>query len=299
MEKSLFYQHPQAIVETTTIGRGTRIWAFAHVLPGARVGEDCNICNSTFIENDVVVGDRVTIKSGVQLWDGVRVEDDVFIGPNATFTNDPFPRSRVRPANGFEKTVIQKGASIGANATILPGVTVGKNAMVGAGAVVTKDVPDNAVVYGNPARVHGYKESKLADLSAVKQVAIPVCSDHRGHLSFAQYEDHVSFVPKRYFMITDVPENTLRGNHAHKECRQFLVCLSGGCKIKLDDGAQQKEVILSDPGMGIDVPQMIWVEVGHFSQNAVLLVLASDVFSADDYIRDYDQFLEARKLHAK
>src|SRR5450755_1378573 len=139
-----FFQHEKAIVEATSIGRGTHIWAFAHILPGARIGTDCNICDHTFIENDVVIGDRVTIKCGVQVWDGVRIENDAFIGPNATFTNDPFPRSKEYPEQ-FQPTLIRSGASIGANATLLPGISVGRNAMVGAGAVVTRDVPTNAI----------------------------------------------------------------------------------------------------------------------------------------------------------
>lgn len=146
-----FFSHPSALVETSKIGNGTRIWAFSHILPGAIIGEDCNICDHTFIENDVVVGDRVTIKCGVQLWDGIRIEDDVFIGPNATFTNDKFPRSKQYPAQ-FLKTIICSHVSIGANATILPGLIIGKGAMVGAGAVVTKNVPENSLVMGNPAR---------------------------------------------------------------------------------------------------------------------------------------------------
>lgn len=147
--------HPQALVESPHLGAGTRVWAFAHILPGARIGADCNICDQVFIENDVVVGDRVTVKCGVQLWDGLRVEDEVFIGPNATFTNDLFPRSKVYPET-FAVTVLRRGASIGANATILAGLTIGEGAMVGAGAVVTRDVPPGAIVVGNPARIKGY-----------------------------------------------------------------------------------------------------------------------------------------------
>lgn len=150
----MFHVHPQGLCETSQVGDGTRIWAFTHILPGARVGSDCNVCDHVFIENDVIVGDRVTIKSGVQLWDGLRVEDDVFIGPNATFTNDPFPRSKVYD-HDVAITLIEAGASIGANATILPGLTIGSRAMVGAGSVVTQDVPAGVVVVGNPARVVG------------------------------------------------------------------------------------------------------------------------------------------------
>lgn len=147
-----FFVHPQAICESRQVGKGTRIWAFAHVLSGARIGSDCNICESVFIENEVVVGHRVTVKNGVQLWDGVVLEDDVFVGPNATFSNDPFPRSKRWRAE-FLKTLVRRGASIGANATILPGLEIGAGAMVGAGAVVTRNVPPKAVVVGNPAQI--------------------------------------------------------------------------------------------------------------------------------------------------
>jgi acetyltransferase-like isoleucine patch superfamily enzyme len=150
MSKETYFVHPKAICESNTIGSGTRIWAFAHVLPGAKIGADCNICDGVFIENNVVVGDRVTVKCGVQLWDGVRLEDEVLVGPNATFTNDPFPRSKVYPEK-FLETVVEKGASIGANATILPGIRIGARAMVGAGAVVTRDVAADTIVMGNPA----------------------------------------------------------------------------------------------------------------------------------------------------
>ena len=146
--------HEKALCESSHIGERTRIWAFAHVLPGARIGSDCNICDGVFIENDVRVGDRVTVKCGVQLWDGVELDDDVFVGPNATFTNDRFPRSRQHQSAPL-RTRVESGASIGANATILPGLTIGRHAMVGAGAVVTRDVPAGAVVVGNPARVIG------------------------------------------------------------------------------------------------------------------------------------------------
>ena len=151
--------HPSSDVQTSHIGGGTRIWQFCVVLASARIGADCNICSHVFIENDVVIGDRVTVKNGVQIWDGIRISDDVFIGPNVTFTNDPFPRSRRVPAT-FPVTTVGKGASIGASATILPGIAIGRGAMIGAGAVVTRDVPDNAVVMGNPASVTRYLDSR-------------------------------------------------------------------------------------------------------------------------------------------
>lgn len=144
--------HPLADVADCLIGEGTRIWQFVVVLKGAKIGSDCNLCAQTLIEGDVVVGDRVTVKSGVQIWNGSVIGDDVFIGPNVTFTNDLYPRSRQHPVS-YKGVTIKDGASIGANATILPGLTIGEKALVGAGAVVTKDVPARAVVVGNPAKV--------------------------------------------------------------------------------------------------------------------------------------------------
>lgn len=147
--------HPLADVRSPNIGKDTKVWQFSVIFENASIGKNCNICAHTLIENDVLIGNNVTIKSGVFLWDGTRVEDDVFIGPNATFTNDVMPRSKVYPAV-FSGITLKKGASIGANATILPGITVGYKSMVGAGAVVTKDVPDYAVVVGNPATITRY-----------------------------------------------------------------------------------------------------------------------------------------------
>lgn len=146
--------HPLADVQTKTIGEGTRIWQFCVVLPGAQIGSNCNVNAQCLIENDVQIGDRVTVKSGVQLWDGLRVGDDVFIGPNVTFTNDKYPRSR-RPPPTFARTELRRGASIGANATILGGVVIGEGAMVGAGSLVTRDVPAGELWMGHPARRRG------------------------------------------------------------------------------------------------------------------------------------------------
>ena len=145
-----FFKHEQALVESNKIGDNTRIWAFTHVLAGVIIGNDCNICDHVFIENDVVIGDRVTIKCGVQIWDGLRIEDDVFIGPNATFTNDLFPRSKM-PFE-LKKTIVKRGATIGANATIMAGIIIGEDSMIGAGSVVTNNIPDRSLYVGNPAR---------------------------------------------------------------------------------------------------------------------------------------------------
>ena len=300
-----FFQHEKAIVESQQIGEGTRVWAMAHILEGAVIGRDCNICDHTFIENDVLVGDRVTVKCGVQLWDGTTLEDDVFVGPNATFTNDHYPRSKQYPA-AVKRTLVQKGASIGANATILPGVTIGSRAMIGAGAVVTRDVPPLAIVVGNPGRIVGYDGAKGLEAAETKpqasgsrdtQVAgvtmhrLPFASDMRGKLTFGEMERQVPFPVKRFFFVYGVPGKNVRGEHAHHHCHQFLICVHGSCNVVADDGRTRQEFVLDEPTLGIHLPPRVWGVQYKYSADAVLLVLASDYYDAADYIRSYAEFL--------
>lgn len=157
MSEQAYRAHPMSIVDPyCEIGSGTRIWAGTHVMCGARIGEGCNIGENCFIEGGVVVGSHVTVKNNVALYDGAVVEDDVFLGPSCVFTNVVNPRAFVSRKHAFRKTIVQKGASIGANATLICGHTVGRYAFVGAGAVVSRDVPDYALVYGTPAKIHGW-----------------------------------------------------------------------------------------------------------------------------------------------
>jgi UDP-2-acetamido-3-amino-2,3-dideoxy-glucuronate N-acetyltransferase len=151
LKKKTYFIHKLSDVKSSDIGQKTNIWQYSVVLAGAKIGTNCNICSHCFIEDKVVIGDNVTIKNGVYLFNGLTLENNVFIGPCATFLNDKKPRSKVYPTH-FPETIIKEGASIGGAAIIFPGITIGKNAMVGAGSVVTKDVLDNEIVYGNPAR---------------------------------------------------------------------------------------------------------------------------------------------------
>jgi acetyltransferase-like isoleucine patch superfamily enzyme/dTDP-4-dehydrorhamnose 3,5-epimerase-like enzyme len=301
-----FSLHPQGLCESPHIGDGTRIWAFAHVLAGARIGRDCNICDHVFIENDVVIGDRVTIKCGVQLWDGLQVEDDVFIGPNATFTNDRFPRSKQRTAP--LTTRVCQGASLSANCTVVPGVVIGRDAMVGAGAVVTHDVPARAIVIGNPARIVGYVDAvrpaaPIAQAGGGIQQLVAGASltrfqehtDLRGSLTAVEFTRQVPFLPKRFFAVYQVPGREVRGEHAHRACHQFLICSSGSLWVLLDDGTQREEVQLDSPRLGLYIPPMVWSVEFHYSPDAVLLVFASEPYDPGDYIRDYEEFLRLKQ----
>lgn len=306
-----YFVHEMGICDSNNVGKNTRIWAFAHVLPGARIGADCNICDHVFVENDVILGDRVTVKCGVQLWDGITVENDVFIGPNATFTNDPFPRSKQYPEQ-FPRTVIGHGASIGANATILPGLTIGQQAMIGAGAVVTRSVPAYAIVVGNPARIVGYADdqnrhskvsisSVFADdekpgvrQSSVKGVTLhtmPLVMDLRGNLTVGEFEQHIPFPVRRYFMVFDVPSAETRGEHAHRKCHQFLICARGSVSVVADDGTTRQEFLLQKPNQGVFLPAGTWGIQYKYSADAVLLVFASEHYDSADYIRNYNDFL--------
>lgn len=299
-------KHNTADIQSEKIGVNTKVWQYVVILPAAIIGDNCNICSHCLIENDVVIGDNVTVKSGVQLWDGTVIEDNVFIGPNVTFSNDKYPRSKEYPTS-FPKTVVRYGASIGAGATLLPEITIGAKAMVGAGAVVTRNVPDNAIVVGNPAKIVGYVSSNtkqqirtipvdtLPGLSHVTGVTLhefPLISDLRGNLTVGEFEKEIPFTPKRYFAVFDVPSKEVRGEHAHRECHQFLVCIKGSCHVVADDGKQRQEFILDKPNKGIYLPPLVWGVQYKYSTDAVLMVFASDHYDSNDYIRNYSDFLK-------
>ena len=300
--------HPLALIDRgAKIGAQTIVSAFARIAGGARIGESCEIGEHALIEGGVEIGNRVTIASGAKLPTGVRIEDDVLVGANATFTNHRYARGRQHVARAAGATV-RAGAVIGANATILPGVIIGQTAIVGAGAVVTRNVPPNAIVAGNPAQLQGYVRSitagqprlarerdgisagKLTVKGAVLQ-RLPTIHDIRGNLSVGEIGKGLPFLPRRFFVISDVPNDKVRGEHAHRKLKQFLVCLRGRCAIVVDDGRRREEVVLDGPEVGLYVPPMVWAVQYKYSPDAVLLVLASAEYDAADYIRDYDEFL--------
>lgn len=301
-------RHETAIVESANIGDGTRISPYAHICPKAVLGTECVIGNHAVIEDGAVIGNRVTIRSGSHICRGVTLEDDVVVGSNVVFNNDSHRRSGRAPGEPLA-TLVRRRVSIGANASILPGLTISHGAMVGAGTVVTHDVPSNAIVTGNPARIVGYvdvlqvsqepvslagaeKELPKLRTKGAQLLRLPLIEDLRGALTFGEIQKHIPFAPKRFFVVYDVPNLEVRGEHAHKELHQFLFCLKGSCSIMLDDGEYRDEVVLNTPTVGLHIPPKLWGVQYKFSPDAIMLVLASDIYKADDYIRDYQQFKE-------
>jgi len=301
--------HAQALCEGDQVGPETRVGAFSHVNKGSRIGAACSIGDYVFVGADAAIGDRVTLESGVRLCNQVELADDVFVGANTTFSDR-------KASNGHElgrdtRTIVNGRAWIGAGATILAGIEIGRGAEVDAGAVVTRSVPANAIVTGNPAHIVGYTATRqhggqeqhpAAPASGSVRLGVgDAClyrsaefSDLRGSLTAGELpRKDVPFTPRRWFLVYKVPNREVRGEHAHRNCHQFLVCVCGSMTVAVDDGADRAEVMLDTPTLGLYVPPLIWASQFRYSQDAVLLVLASDPYDASDYIRDYDAFLHA------
>jgi UDP-2-acetamido-3-amino-2,3-dideoxy-glucuronate N-acetyltransferase len=291
--------HTSSDIHSKSIGVNTRIWQYVVILQGAKIGKDVNICSHCFIENDVSVGDRTTIKSGVQLWDGISVGSDVFIGPNVTFTNDKFPKSKFYPVE-FLKTIIEDGVSIGANSTILPGIKIGKNSLIGAGSVVTKSVPPNSIVCGNPSRYitkakcNDFHKSRL-DLDYLDSNPIPTFKDKRGALSVSDFDALIPFDVKRFFIVYATDKGTERGGHAHYVCHQYLICTSGSVLVTIDNGKDKKNILLNSPDKGLYIPPMIWGTQIYKTTYTSLMVFASHSYDSKDYISTYPDYIKAIK----
>jgi UDP-2-acetamido-3-amino-2,3-dideoxy-glucuronate N-acetyltransferase len=249
------------------------------------------------IGRDVLIGEGCSVSSGAVLCDGVALEADVVVGPNAVFVESFGTAARA-----------QSGVRIGANATIYPGITLAAGSVVRPGAVVTRSVPPRAIVDGNPATIVGYvgtessatagvaahESSRAAAATLVRGVTLhtfPVIQDLRGNLTVGEFVKEIPFIPRRYFLVFGVPSREVRGEHAHHECHQFLICLRGSCAVVADDGARRVEVSLDAPNKGIYLPPMTWGIQYKYSADALLLVFASHPYEVSDYIRDYEKFL--------
>jgi len=245
--------------------------------------------------------------AGAQLF-GCHVESDAYIGPNAVIVDQKYPRAMGKGEKA-RAVLVRAQATIGANAVILAGVEVGRGAVVGAGAVVTSDVPPYCIVAGNPARLIGYvsadarekprvllqgpHEGEALPRIKVKGVSLRRTSlirDVRGNLSAAELGKELPFPVRRYFLIYDVPNDRVRGEHAHRKLKQFLVCLRGRCSIIVDDAVRREEILLDSPNRGLYLPPMVWSVQYKYSQDALLMVLASAEYDAADYIRDYEEY---------
>ncbi|MES2785419.1 MAG: WxcM-like domain-containing protein [Pseudomonadota bacterium] len=297
--------HAFADVQTSTIGPGSMIWQFVVVLSTARIGADCNIGPNCFVANDVFIGDRVTLTSHVHLSSGLHLGDDVSIGANVSFAG-----SRLLSAAGIEKqvaTTVEDGVSIGAGATISPHIVLGRHAVVAPGAVVTRSVPANAVVEGNPAIIVGYVDaphskasgapvpmaegSHSTRVTGVTRYRLHLVPDIRGSLTVGEFGRSIPFAVKRYFIVFDVPSAETRGEHAHRECHQFLICVRGSCSVVADDGNNREEFQLDRPDVGLHLSPMVWGIQYNYSADAALLVFASHAYDSEDYIRSYSEFL--------
>lgn len=289
--------HPTAQVQSVELGPGTSIGAFVLVDAGARLGAGVVVEAHAQVHEDVIVGDGCRIGAGVQLWPGCRLEEGVVLGAGVGFVRQEGSR-----------TWLRHRAQVGENATIAAGITLGVDCQVRPGAVVTRDVPPNAIVSGHPARIIGYRDApELPLVSTItasqteeppalhargaRLIRLPKIVDLRGALSFGEIGAQLPFTPQRFFVVYDVPSQEVRGEHAHRACHQFLVCVKGRCAIVVDDGTHRDEVLLDSARLGLHLSPLVWGIQYRFSPDAVLLALASDCYDAADYIRNYDEFL--------
>jgi UDP-2-acetamido-3-amino-2,3-dideoxy-glucuronate N-acetyltransferase len=293
--------YPRADVRSADVGRGTEIAPFTLVFPGAVIGADCRIGAQCTVEDRVQIADGCRVDAGVQLPAGTQLGRGVCVGANVAFAGWTDAKELAAV------TSIEDGAEIGAGAVLAIGITIGRNAEVRPGAVVSRSVPANAVVEGNPAKIVGYAEAGAVDAAGVAvqgavgrhatRVAgvtvhrLPRVIDMRGNLTAGEFGKSVPFDVKRYFMVFDVPSLETRGEHAHRECHQFLICVRGSCALVADDGKDRQEFVLNAPDLGVHLPPMTWGIQYKYTSDAVLLVFASHYYDSGDYIRDYSTFL--------
>jgi acetyltransferase-like isoleucine patch superfamily enzyme len=296
---------PSARFEAETLGDGSRVSAYVHVGPGVTVGKNCVLYDHAVLIGDVVLEDDVEVHVGARLLGRVHAEEGASIGAGAVVGVESSAGG-----DGADGVIVRRFASLGANVTVSPGVVVGRRAIVEAGAVVGQSVPANAIVSGNPATIVSYVDSgHEADpahlvlppsrvvgttetrVRGVTLHGLTNARDLRGSLMAAEFSG-LPFAPRRLFTVYDVPSESVRGAHAHRECSQFLVCLAGEVSCLVDDGSAREEIHLGSSEIGLHIPPMIWGTQWRYTRDAVLLVLASHPYDAADYIRDYEEFLE-------
>jgi UDP-2-acetamido-3-amino-2,3-dideoxy-glucuronate N-acetyltransferase len=285
--------------------RVRRMGAYSTMHASARLGEHVEVGDHVLVDQAVEIGSRVTIQAGAKLCAGLVVADDVVIGANAVLAADS--PTQDDHTDGSFVTRVGRGVHVGANAVILRGRSIGDRARVEPGAVVDVNVPHDAIVAGNPARIVGYVDTPIACLlfkqSSVQGpaqllrvrgaslVAIPQVKDLRGVTSFGEIGKQLPFVAKRFFFVADVPGREVRGEHAHKTLHEFLVCMKGALSVMLDDGSAREEVRLDSPTLGLHVPPQVWRVVYKYTSDALLLSLCSHEYDPADYIRDYGDFV--------
>jgi UDP-2-acetamido-3-amino-2,3-dideoxy-glucuronate N-acetyltransferase len=294
------YINPLLEVESSQIGK------FCVIETQERLGQDCKIGAGVFIDTKVRIGNRVTINSGANLSGVLHIEDGVFIGENVTFASNHLFCEQKSP-NLNSKTHVLSGVSIGAGAIIRAGVTIGKKAQIREGAVVMQDVPAYSIVSGNPAQLVGYTQTqknhhsqhldfpqtigkKDLDVRGASIHRFKCVKDLRGDLTVGNLPADIPFFPKRFFIVSNVPNSDVRGEHAHRECHQFLVVPHGAVSCLVDDGCTREEVRLDSPELGLYMPPKVWGVQYKYTSDAVLFVFASHPYDPDDYVRDYDDF---------
>ena len=283
------------------IGANTSIGPYCHVYPGVFIGDNTVLADRVTVGPRVRIGSNVDVAAGVHLDGDLELHDGVAVGPNTAVIGPSPGRSR-------SQTVVNRGASIGANATIEAGVTIGAYATVAAGTVVTRDVPPYATVEGNPAQIVGYESSPQFEVtrhlrtSEIDDSAFPIAlgkatllryprvDDIRGSLTFGEVGVQLPFAPLRYFLVYGVPTREVRGEHAHHTLHELVVCVSGECAIAIDDGYIRAETVLDRPDVALHIPPKVWRSHYNYSLQAVLLSLCSEPYDEDDYIRSYDLF---------
>jgi len=289
-----------AIVQSSKLDESCIVCQFVVIKPNVEIGSDSVINAHAYIDSKTVIGTRVIVGSGARISSGVALEDDVYVGPNVIVGDDDYlPDGKVVP------TIIRQGAWVCGNSVLLSGINIGAGARIGAGSVVTSDVQANAVVVGNPARIVGYvgteeKQTNIANTNGVLETPkvkgvrlfrLQNVRDLRGDLSAIEWEKQLPFTPKRAFFVYNVTNSSVRGEHAHKICHQFLLCVHGTVSVVVDDGNYREEFRLNEPHIGIYIPPGVWGIQYKSSSDAVLFVLASHEYDPDDYIRDYNEYL--------